>query len=149
MMNTSPVAVALLMLVLAGCASTPEPCTREWAEYRTGIVLARFAGENRGLVNDIRDVVRPDGSLDPVRAALLAARPEALRRLAGSFERTLVPELRQVVAQCGRDDILVPAFTDFLRREGVPEKALDWIDPFLELTRTGQRDDGPRALAAR
>ncbi|MDP1554062.1 MAG: hypothetical protein Q8L84_01270 [Hyphomonas sp.] len=127
-------AALLVATSLGACATAPEPCTAEWIDYRTDRILKRFAGENRELVSDLRQLVRADGDVDPVRAILLAAKAEELRRFADSFDRIIIPELQSSISQCRGDANFVPAFTEFLRREGVPEDALEWVGPVLALS---------------
>lgn len=134
-------ALAALALASAGaCATQPEPCTAEWVEYRTDRILGRFAMENRGLVNDLRQLTRADGKVDPVQSILLAAKAEDIQRFARSFETVVVPELNSAIQQCGRHEDFVPAFTQFLRDEGVPEASLQWVGPILALVQVMQSD---------
>jgi len=123
---------------LGACATSPEPCTTEWVEYRTDRILKRFAGENRGLVSDLRQLIRADGDVDPVQAILLAAKADDLRRFANSFDRIVIPELQSAVGQCGNNPDFIPAFTEFLRREGVPETALQWVGPIMAVSQVVQ-----------
>jgi hypothetical protein len=127
------------MLTVA-CASQPKPCTPEWIEYRTDRTLSRFASENRPLVRDLRNLVRSDGRIDPVQAILLSAKADDLQRFARSFESVIVPEINSAVAQCGRDAGFVPAFTEFLRRQGVGEPALEWVGPMLAIAQVIQSE---------
>lgn len=127
-------AALLVATSLGACATAPEPCTAEWIDYRTDRILKRFAVENRGLVSDLRQLMRADGDVDPVQAILLAAKADDLRRFADSFDRIIIPELQASVSQCRGDTNFVPAFTEFLRREGVPEDALEWVGPILALS---------------
>ncbi|MEX1250959.1 MAG: hypothetical protein WEA77_07170 [Hyphomonas sp.] len=123
---------------LGACATSPEPCTRAWVEYRTDRILSRFAGENRGLVSDLRQLIRADADVDPVQAILLAAKADDLRRFANSFDRIVIPELQSAVGQCGNNPDFIPAFTEFLRREGVPETALQWVGPIMAVSQVVQ-----------
>ena len=135
-------ALALLGLALvAACASQPKPCTAEWIEYRTDRTLAQFAAENRPLVSDLRRLVRADGRIDPVQAILLSAKADDLQRFARSFETVIGPEINSAVAQCGRDADFVPAFTEFLRRQGVGEPALEWVGPVLAIAQGLQTEE--------
>ena len=123
---------------LGACATAPEPCTTEWIEYRTDRILTRFAMDNRGLVSDLRDLVRADGEVDPVQAILLAAKAEDLRDFADSFEKIIIPELESAGGQCGNKPEFIPAFTQFLRNEGVSESALEWVGPIMALSQVVQ-----------
>lgn len=131
---------ALALASLGACATQPEPCTTEWVQYRTDRILGKFAAENRGLVNDLRRLTREDGRIDPVQSILLAAKAEDIQRFARSFETVVVPELNSAIAQCGRNENFVPAFTQFLRNEGVPEESLEWVGPILALVQVIQSD---------
>lgn len=118
----------------AACATAPEPCTAEWIDYRTEQILRRFAIENRGLVSDLRQLTKDDGEIDTVRAILLAAKADDIRKFANSFNTIIIPELQESVSQCRSDADFVPAFTEFLRKEGVSEEALKWVGPILALS---------------
>lgn len=120
-----------LATTLGACATAPEPCTAEWIDYRTDQILHRFATENRSLVSDLRQLTRNDGKIDTVRAILLASKAEDLQRFANSFNTIIVPELRSSVGQCRDNENFIPAFTTFLRKEGVSEEALEWVGPIL------------------
>lgn len=139
---------AMALAVTSACATQPKPCTPEWIEYRTSRVLSKFAYENRGLVNDLRQLTRADGRLDPMRTVLLAGRSDEIQAFYRSFNTVVVPELNSALQQCGRNETFVPAFTEFLRREGVPETSLEWVGPILALVQViendGQLQTGPR-----
>ncbi len=124
---------ALCLVASTACATAPKPCTAEWIDYRTEAVLRKFAVENRSLVSDLRELVRADGDVDPVRAILLAAKASDIQKFARSFETIVIPEIDSAIAQCGTNADFVPAFTEFLRREGVRQEALDWVGPILAL----------------
>lgn len=131
-------AALLVASSLGACATAPEPCTTEWIDYRTDKVLKRFAYENRSLVSDLRNLLRADGEVDPVQAILLAAKAEDLRDFAISFKRIIIPELESAVGQCGRKPEFIPAFTEFLRKEGVSEEALEWVGPIMALSQVAR-----------
>lgn len=134
-MKLQALCAALMLAVSVGaCATSPKPCTTEWIDYRTEKVLRRFAVENRDLVTDLRRLKREDGDIDPVQAILLAAKADDLRRFASSFERIIIPELQSAYDQCGKKAEFVPAFTEFLRREGVSDEALEWVGPIIALS---------------
>jgi hypothetical protein len=127
-------AALIVATSLGACATAPEPCTTEWVDYRTDRILKRFASDNRSLVSDLRDLTRADGDIDPVQAILLAAKADELRGFADSFQNQVIPDLRSAVAECRNDTNFVPAFTEFLRREGVPDEALQWVGPILAVS---------------
>jgi hypothetical protein len=123
---------------LSACATGPQPCTPEWVDARVSRSFSSFALQNRALIHDIRSVARADGSLDPVQTILLAGRTQDIDRFVGSFDTVVMRDVRAAYAQCGRDERFVPAMTQFLMREGVPQPALDWIVPVLALIQVSQ-----------
>ncbi|MEQ9436961.1 hypothetical protein [Hyphomonas sp.] len=148
---TPKIALASLGLAaLAACASMePEPCTAEWVDYSTEKVLNRFAYNNRGMINDLRRLQDEDGELDALVAIQLASKTKQIRRFADTFRTIVVPELESAVDQCG-DAELIPAFTEFLRDEGVGEETLQWVAPLIGLMQDMRDADNaaPRQLQA-
>lgn len=128
------------LAMIGACATQPTPCSPEWIDARTTRILNKFSSENRGLINDLRHLTRSDGSLDPVRTILLAGKTEDIQRFGGSFQTIVVPELNSALQQCGRHEDFVPAFTEFLRREGVPESSLEWVGPILAVVQVINSD---------
>lgn len=133
-------AALIVTTSLGACATAPEPCTAEWIDYRTEKVLKRFAFENRSLVSDLRDLVKDGGEIDTIEAILLAAKADDLRKFASSFETIIIPELESAVGQCGTKAEFIPAFTEFLRGEGVSEEALQWVGPIMALSQVIDAD---------
>ena len=43
------------LAMLSACATTPEPCTPEWVEWKSEKVLKRFAVSNYSTVSRLRD----------------------------------------------------------------------------------------------
>ena len=131
---TPKIALASLGLAaLAACASMePEPCTAEWVDYKTEKVLNTFAKSNRGMIDDLRRLQGKDGELDPFAAIQLASKTKQIQKFADTFQTIVVPELESALDRCG-DGELVPAFTEFLRGEGVGEDTLQWVAPLIGL----------------
>jgi len=131
---TPKIALASLGLAaLAACASMePEPCTAEWVDYKTEKVLNKFAKSNRGMIDDLRRLQGKDGEIDPFVAIQLASKTKQIRKFADTFQTIVVPELESALDRCG-DAELVPAFTEFLRGEGVGEETLQWVAPLIGL----------------
>lgn len=116
-------------LALAACASLqPEPCTTEWVEWKTDQVLTPFARDNRGLIRDLRDFSQDMRDPGPITLMLMASKLDDFRDLATDFQDDVLPELRAAVDTCGEPAQFVPAFTGFLRKQGVEEDMLVWID---------------------
>jgi type IV pilus biogenesis protein CpaD/CtpE len=132
-MNAKIVIVSLGLVALAGCASVePKACTAEWVDYKTEKVLKTFAYNNRDMINDLRRLQGKDGDIDPFVAIQLASKTKQIQKFADTFQTIVVPELEMAVDQCGNEK-LVPAFTEFLRGEGVGEETLEWVAPLIGL----------------
>lgn len=139
-------ALAILLVPLAACATrVPEPCTAEWIDYKTDKVLRKFASENRGMINSLKRLAKEDGDIDPFVALELTAKSGQLQKFADSFNEIVLPELEAALDQCGTREEFVPAFTKFLKQEGVSDEALEWVVPFVGLMqglRNGTLDAG-------
>ena len=132
-MNAKILIVSLGLVALAGCASVePKACTAEWVDYKTEKVLTKFASNNRGMINDLRRLQGKDGEVDPFVAIQLASKTKQIQKFADTFQTIVVPALEMALDQCGNDK-LVPAFTEFLRGEGVGEGTLEWVAPLIGL----------------
>jgi type IV pilus biogenesis protein CpaD/CtpE len=132
-MNAKIVILSFGLVALAGCASVePKACTAEWVDYKTEKVLKTFAYNNRGMINDLRRLQGKDGDIDPFVAIQLASKTKQIQKFADTFQTIVVPELEMAVDQCGNEK-LVPAFTEFLRGEGVGEETLEWVAPLIGL----------------
>jgi hypothetical protein len=137
---------SLGLAALAACASMePEPCTAEWADYKTEKVLNKFAKSNRGMIDDLRRLQGKDGEIDPFVAIQLASKTKQIRKFADTFQTIVIPELESALDRCG-DAELIPAFSKFLRDEGVGEETLQWVAPLISLMQD-MRD--PDTTAAR
>ena len=147
-MNAKTVMISLSLAALAACASVePKPCTAEWVDYKTEKVLTKFASNNRGMINDLRRLQGKDGDIDPFVAIQLASKTKQIQKFADTFQTIVVPELEAAVDRCG-DAELVPAFTEFLRREGVGDETLEWVAPLIGLMQDIREADNtsPRRL---
>lgn len=128
------VAIAICLLPVSACATVePEPCTSEWIDYKTEKVMRKFASQNQRLINDFRKLTRESGDVDPLVAFTLSRKSAEIRQFADSFNDTVLPELERALDQCGSHEEFVPAFTKFLKQEGVSDAALEWIIPFVGL----------------
>lgn len=125
---TSYAALAALCLTGVSACVTPEPCTAEWVEWRTDKVLTRFARANSSTVNALRDLsgnIEEPGPLLAMRIAMVVG---DLDDLTEDFNRIVLPELNSAIAQCSQPREFVPAFTQFLRKEGVGEDVIQWVE---------------------
>ncbi len=123
--------ITAALTALGACATIqPEPCTTEWAEYKTEKVLGQFARSNYREVRRLKSFAETleDGNIGPLTALKIPAMIEDFKELAASFEGEVLPELNAALDQCGDVQTLIPAFTAFLSREGVGEDVLEWVE---------------------
>ena len=118
------------LTMLGACATTPEPCTPEWVEWKSEKILTRFALANRSEVNRLRDFSETlDGDdISPLVALQIPGMIEDFKVLANAFEADVLPALNAAVDECGSVQALAPALTQFLRDEGVGEDVLEWVE---------------------
>ncbi|MCF6329355.1 MAG: hypothetical protein L3J02_06110, partial [Henriciella sp.] len=69
-----------------------------------------------------------DGNAGPMTMLRIPAMIEDFKTLATEFEHVALPELNAAIDQCGSAEKLIPAFTSFLRKEGVGEDVLEWVE---------------------
>ncbi len=134
--------LALSLVPLAACQTTPEPCTQEWVDYKSDRILRPFALENRGLIDDLRALADADGDIDALATVRLFSRKDELQDFADSFQNSVVPELKLALQECSQDEAFIPALTGFLRDEGVNEEALRWVAPIIGLMQEMREDVG-------
>lgn len=125
-----PVIAALTLIAATACTTVPDPCTPEWVEYKTEKVLKNFALANYGEVRRLKNFADTleDGKMGPLTALKIPGMIEDFKELAISFERKALPEINAAVELCGDPQTLIPAFTGFLRKEGVGEDVLEWVE---------------------
>jgi hypothetical protein len=118
------------LAMLGACATTPEPCTPEWVEWKSEKVLKRFAYANYGEVKRLRDFSEDlqGDDIGPLTALQIPGMIQDFKALAEDFEAVVLPALNDAVDQCGSVQALAPALTEFLRGEGVGEDVLEWVE---------------------
>lgn len=123
-------AILTSLAVLAACQTTPEPCTPEWVEWKSDRILTRFAMDNRSEVRRLRDFSQTlqQGDISPMTALQVPGMIEDFKILAADFDRSVLPKLNSALAQCNSVQELAPAFVSFLRKEGVSEDVLEWVE---------------------
>ncbi|GAB5459767.1 MAG: hypothetical protein Hens3KO_27970 [Henriciella sp.] len=123
------VAVFLLIGLMTACTTVPDPCTPEWAEYKTERVLQSFASDHRGEVRRLKSFADTleDGEIGPITAMRIPGMIEDFKVLAGDFENTALTEINLALEQCGTAEMLVPAFSRFLRKQDVGDSVIEWV----------------------
>ena len=118
------------LAMLGACATTPEPCTPEWVEWKSEKILSRFALTNYSEVRRLRDFSETlqEDDIGPLTALQIPGMIEDFKVLARDFEADVLPALNAAVDECGSVQALAPALTQFLRDEGVGEDVLEWVE---------------------
>lgn len=127
-LRAQALAALLALGGVAGCATQPDPCTPEWIEWKTDQVLTQFARSNYDTVRALRDISGEVDNPGPLMAMRIAMMLDDFEGLARDFDRIVMPELNGAVALCGEPRNFVPAFSQFLRKEGVGEDVIQWVE---------------------
>jgi hypothetical protein len=117
-----------MMLPLSGCMTQPQPCTPEWVEWKTDRVLERYARSNADTMRALRDASEDFESGGAIMAVRMATLADDFLALARDFDRIILPELNDAVRQCSEPRNFVPAFSEYLRREGVDDDIIGWVE---------------------
>ncbi len=121
-------AAAILALTVQGCTSLePEPCSPEWVDWKVDRVFGDFTNRHRGLIGDLRDLESRLENPGPFTMVRLAAMADDIPPLVEDFRSRVQPELEAALQTCGEPAVFLPAFADYLRREGVDERVVAWV----------------------
>lgn len=120
--------IAVYLLGLSACATQPQPCTPEWIEWKSDKVLNRFARANYDTIRDLRQVSGKVDNPSALTAMRIAFLIDNFSDLAKDFDRIVMPELNRAMAQCSQPALFIPAFSTFLRDEGVGEDVIQWVE---------------------
>lgn len=128
-MRLSRLAAVSAAVLLASCATSPEPCTPEWVEWKTEKVLTNFSLAHYSEVNRLRrfaDALQDDPG--PLTLLQVPSMIEEFKSLASEFETDAWPALQAAASACGSVEALAPAFISYLEKEGVGEDVLEWVE---------------------
>ena len=123
-------AIALVLLA-AGCATQPKPCTAEWFDWKTDRFLDAFADDHRSEINELRtaalrlDPEQKKASSDIGARAVAAVKGIAL---AGEFLSDTWPAVKDAVSECGTAPKATQLFASLLRREGFDERTVKAVE---------------------
>jgi hypothetical protein len=122
------IGVSLLALGMVSACATyePEPCSPDWVELRVTQALVPLARDSRSQINALKRAADTLQSDKPAWQVAVAAMEIArvLPDLADRFETVSAPRLEEIGRTCGKPDILLDAFVDFLADEGVDPDVL-------------------------
>jgi hypothetical protein len=111
---------AAMSVLLASCALTPEPCTRDYFVYQADQLQRDFARRNRGEVRRLR-TLRTDLRTKPdVFTALAAVSAKRdLQQLVTDLRGQVIPDARNIADRCGIDGAFDIMVDGFLVKQGI------------------------------
>ena len=105
---------------LAGCALTPEPCTRDYFAYKADVLQNDFERRNRREVRRLR-TLRNDLETRPdvfTALAVVAAKRD-LDAVISDLRARVIPEARSIAQGCGIDNAFDLMMDGFLVDQGI------------------------------
>ena len=128
------IAAAMLALpVLASCATTPQPCTSEWVDWKTERIIGEFVVDHRDQIGKLREIAPvmfgPEGGLqDSAPTWMLVLTAIGARDLVLEFGSDAWPQITDAVAECAAEPDAAYLFAGMLRDQGVDERAVQAIE---------------------
>ncbi len=128
------VSLALAILALQACASTPDPakvCTSEWISTRADKAISQIESRTK---SSMKTLVRAAESWaegrkpGPFQLLALSSSMKNLEKelLSGSGMR----DLKTLASTCNDPQIISKAMTGFMRDQGLPENLIAFIEGF-------------------
>ncbi len=116
-------------LMLPACASLePEPCTAQWVDWQKGQIFDSFTQEHRSAISTLRTLEGDLQQPDMLTAFRLAGLIGDMRKMGEDFGTRVVPQIEAALSQCAAPGEASALLSDMLRREGVGEDVLVWVD---------------------
>jgi len=128
------IAAALLALpVLASCATTPQPCTSEWVDWKTERIIGQFVVDHRDQIGKLREIAPvmfgPEGGLQDIApTSMLVLTAIGALDLVLEFGSDAWPQITDAVAECAAEPDAAYLFAGMLRDQGVDERAVQAIE---------------------
>ena len=128
------IAAALLALpVLASCATTPQPCTSEWVDWKTERIIGEFVVDHRDQIGKLREIAPvmfgPEGGLQDIApTSMLVLTAIGALDLVLEFGSDAWPQITDAVAECAAEPDAAYLFAGMLRDQGVDERAVQAIE---------------------
>jgi hypothetical protein len=128
------IAAAMLALpVLASCATTPQPCTSEWVDWKTERIIGEFVVDHRDQIGKLREIAPvmfgPEGGLQDIApTSMLVLTAIGALDLVLEFGSDAWPQITDAVAECAAEPDAAYLFAGMLRDQGVDERAVQAIE---------------------
>lgn len=129
---TSLIATAFVTLLVTGCASTPDPakvCTSEWIGERSDKAISRIESK---ASSSLKSLQKAGESWAKGKTPNLIQQALLLRSLKG-LEKELktgrgIKDLKTLSATCNDPKIISDAMGGFLRKQGLPDNIINFIE---------------------
>ena len=111
---------AAALALIAGCTTTPEPCTRDYFVYQADQLKREFARRNSGEVRRLR-TLRDDLQSQPdvfTALAVLSAKSD-LETVVEDVRTRIMPKARAIADRCGIDEGFDVMMDGFLYKQGI------------------------------
>ena len=128
------IAAAMLALpVLASCATTPQPCTSEWVDWKTERIIGEFVVDHRDQIGKLREIAPvmfgPEGGLQDIApTSMLVLTAIGALDLVLELGSDAWPQITDAVAECAAEPDAAYLFAGMLRDQGVDERAVQAIE---------------------
>jgi hypothetical protein len=128
------IAAALLALpVLTSCATTPQPCTSEWVDWKTERIIGQFVVDHRDQIGKLREIAPvmfgPEGGLQDIApTSMMVLTAIGALDLVLEFGSDAWPQITDAVAECAAEPDAAYLFAGMLRDQGVDERAVQAIE---------------------
>jgi len=136
------------LLLLSGCASTPDPaevCSAEWIKPRAERAMDDFkkdAGSTFRKLEKAGKTYAEGKSLGPFQKLFLMG---SINNLADNFENGRgIRDLRTLASTCNDPNLLKNTMSNFMREQGISDKFISYLNSFkayIDLLETGKRPD--------
>lgn len=138
----------ILSLGISACTTVPDPaevCSAEWIAPRAERAMNEFEHDTRKIFKTFRksaDRFNDGGQLGPLQMFKLM---NSLSSLANKFENGhAMRDMRTLANTCDDPKLIKNAMTDFMRKQGISEQFIHFIngiEEYQKLLETGKRPE--------
>ena len=131
-LHTSLIATALISISLAGCATAPDPakvCTSEWIGKRSDKAINRIeskAGRSLKSLRKAGESWAKGKTPNPFQMLMLSSSLKSLEKELKNGRG--IKDLKTLSATCNNPKIISDAMGGFLRKQGLPDNIINFIE---------------------
>ena len=122
----------LLTTAISGCATAPDPakvCTSEWISERSDIAVSRIERKAKNTLKPLRNAGEKwaqGKQPNFIQMALLGASLKSLEKEVKNGQG--IKDLKILSATCNDPQIISRAMDGFLRKQGLPDNVINFIE---------------------